>query len=597
MAKPIGLGPAFRIEWRALARHWQAYAARSMFVAGLLVSLAFGVWAEQRDRASPRAPAHTGFWFFAAISTMQLALVFLLSPAATAGSVCLDAARGALVHLMVTELSSAEIILGKLLARLLPVLGLLACGLPVMILAAFLGGVDPDAFLAGTVLVAGTAVLGCSLGLALSVWAERTEEALLAAYAVLVAWIAACPAWLFFNRIGWLMHGPPRWLVGSNPVLLVVSQVFLPGRVGWSEVGTLVAGLLAVSLGLNALAIVSLRRFAGRRSGKPRVRLVRPIAARWLAPSLDGNPILWREWQRRRAAGWVGMLWVLYDLCALAATATIITLVITRGLGLSTEIASLLNGLQVSAGMLLLVVRAAMTLADVRATGGLDVLLASPLESRSIVLAKWCGAFLTAPRLALLPAAAAFAIACRSGQFHGVALVAGIVLCYGAAMASLGLALAVWIPHAGRAATLGVAAHVVATVGWFFAVVILTRGAGGATGLGLASGSPFIGVSFATIMMQGRTPDLAELRYWLIFWMVVALAVAGVFLAATLATFDRSLGRVGCTPRGKRRTHARAWQSRRGVDPGRAVGAGEEAVGLVVVEDAAGRRIPGKCPS
>jgi len=267
---------------------------------------------------------------------------------------------------------------------------------------------------------------------------------------------------------------------------------------------------------------------------------------------LDRNPVLWLEWQRRRATGWVGLLWVLYDLCAIAATATIITLVISRGLSLSTQIASMLNGLQVAAGMLLLAVRATTTFAEERAKGGLDVLLSTPLESRSIVLAKWWGAFATVPRLAFLPVVAAFAVACRSGRFEGVFVIAGVVLSYGAALASLGLALATWLPRAGWAATLGVAAHVMVTVGWFILAFVATQGVAGITGPGLASASPFIAVGLATIAMQDMPlTDWRQFIAWLIIWMVIELAAAVVLLWATLAGFDRCMGRITMTSAGR----------------------------------------------
>jgi ABC-type transport system involved in multi-copper enzyme maturation permease subunit len=242
------------------------------------------------------------------------------------------------------------------------------------------------------------------------------------------------------------------------------------------------------------------------------------------------------------------LLWVIYDLCSLAATATIIALVISRGLGGSTQFASLLNGLQVAAGMLLLVVRSATTFADERARGGLDVLLSTPIESRSILVAKWWGAFQTAPRLALLPSTAAFAVACRSTRFEGVAVIAGVVVCYGAFLASLGLALATWLPQAGRAAALGVAAHVLITVGWFF-VVVMIYPAPGKAALGLASASPFIAVSLGTMAMQDMPrAEWWEFIRWLVAWMFVELAAGVVLLAFTTAVFDRCVGRA--RPRG-----------------------------------------------
>ncbi len=259
---------------------------------------------------------------------------------------------------------------------------------------------------------------------------------------------------------------------------------------------------------------------------------------------MERNPILWREWQRRRATGWVGWIWVVYDLCAIAATATIITLVITRGLGISTRIASLLNGLQVAAGMLLLAVRATTAFVEERAGGGLETLLSTPIASRSILLAKWWGAFCTVPRLAILPVLAGFAVACRSGRFEGVVAIAGMVVCYGTALTSLGLALAVWLPRAGWAATIGVAAHVLMTVGWFF-IAVVANGGRGVIGMGLAAASPFIGVTVATVGMQNMPlPTWHGFIGWSVFWMVVELAAALILFLATLASFDRCLGRI-----------------------------------------------------
>ena len=72
-----------------------------------------------------------------------LGLVGLAAPAATAGAICLDKARGNLTLLFATDLTDAEIVLGKLAARLVPVLGLIACAAPVLALATLFGGVDP----------------------------------------------------------------------------------------------------------------------------------------------------------------------------------------------------------------------------------------------------------------------------------------------------------------------------------------------------------------------------------------------------------------------------------------------------------------------
>ena len=54
----------------------------------------------------------------------ELTLVLLAAPPATAGAVCLDKARGTLDHILATDLSDAEIVLGKLGVHVSSVLGL-----------------------------------------------------------------------------------------------------------------------------------------------------------------------------------------------------------------------------------------------------------------------------------------------------------------------------------------------------------------------------------------------------------------------------------------------------------------------------------------
>ena len=74
--------------------------------------------------------AELGEWFFQAVIGTQMTLVLLAAPAATAGAICLDKARGTLTHMLMTDLADFEIVLGKLAARLIPVVGLVACTLP-----------------------------------------------------------------------------------------------------------------------------------------------------------------------------------------------------------------------------------------------------------------------------------------------------------------------------------------------------------------------------------------------------------------------------------------------------------------------------------
>ena len=96
---------------------------------------------------------------------VELTLVMLAAPAATAVAICVDRARGSLAYMLATDLSDAEIVLGKLSSRLLPVLGLVACSWPVLALSSLFGGIDPQAVALAFAIILAVALLGCSMAM------------------------------------------------------------------------------------------------------------------------------------------------------------------------------------------------------------------------------------------------------------------------------------------------------------------------------------------------------------------------------------------------------------------------------------------------
>ena len=122
---------------------------------------------------------------------IELTLILLVAPAVTAGAVCLDKARGTLDHMLATDLSNAEIVLGKLGVRLIPVLGLIACMVPVLALAGLLGGIDPLALVGSFLVAIGCAFVGCSLAMTLSVYGRKTHEVLIMTYLIVILWVMA----------------------------------------------------------------------------------------------------------------------------------------------------------------------------------------------------------------------------------------------------------------------------------------------------------------------------------------------------------------------------------------------------------------------
>jgi ABC-type transport system involved in multi-copper enzyme maturation permease subunit len=540
----ISLGPVFAYEWIRSSRRWQAYALRSSFVLFLLMALAY-VWMNTRSvapKGNIRLMAELGEWFFQAVVGTQLTLVLLAAPAATAGSICLDMGRGTMTHMLVTDLADFEIVLGKLAARMFPVIGLVACTLPMTAILILLGGVAVEAVWGAFVVTLGVAFLGCSVGLLFSLWLGKTHEALLGTYALWCLWLLALPLLqTVATTMVWSVPLPPLTI---NPFFLALSQSS-PLDVTWKHSLSFLAVTSAISAIMVAWVMLRLRRVCTRVSvrkawsryartpaGKIDRIMRSPIA--WPRPLLDRNPLLWRDSRRGRPSFWA--IVVTFTSIILASTSTIAALLLPPATG----VAEWVNGVQISVGLLILSVIAASTLGEERTRGSLDVLLSTPFSARQLVLGKWLGTFRRVALLAILPGLVVWMRAPQGGfaSLPAVAFMVAYVLCAGAAVTSLGLAIGTWVPQLGRAVAVSVGICLIVTLGPCYLAPTLWARNDGAALL-----SPLVWAGTMTIDIAMPTRVITPID-WALFWTLMWALVAAGLLLMTLANFDRRLGRV-----------------------------------------------------
>jgi ABC-type transport system involved in multi-copper enzyme maturation permease subunit len=555
MANIDGVRVVLTAEWLPVSRHWQWYLARSLGVAMLLFALAIVWWARiSAGRLhTVQTQAEVGRRFGGAVAATLLAMVLLAAPAATAGSICIDRLRGTLCHVLMTDLTSLEIVLGKLIARLLPVLFIGLSVAPIPALGTLLGGIEPQLVSGTTLVILGVASSGCAAALALSMWGTKTHEVLLVTYGAWALWLLALPMWWGYRQV---LGGapPPAWLERANPVWLVATSYLRPSSSLLRDQVVYFSGSVLASAAFVALAATQLRRLEDRReSGSPapprphsreRARIVDFIVARIPGPSLDGNPVLWREWRRRNSSKWARVVWALYAFVTVGLT---ISLVIVSWNGAINRrvVASIGNGFQAGIGLLLLAVAAATAFADELAPGNLDVLLATPLETRSILWGKWCGAFRGVPLVVICPALVALALARHTGRYDSAVLVVGIFLAYAAALTSLGLLLATGARRLDLAVSLIVAILGGVTVGSLVAVAILVTGL---NGFFIAAASPIVGITGPTLVFKNfSTDEWLRLRLAWTAWACVYLMLAVVLGVLAVQSFDRRLRQRGDT--------------------------------------------------
>jgi ABC-type transport system involved in multi-copper enzyme maturation permease subunit len=568
MGLRLGPGPVFAYEWLTTTRRWQVYALRALFIAlivfGMVLVHATQASSGPDELVSLRSLAAYGEQMYRTVVGIELALVLLVAPAATAGAVCLDKARGTLDHMLATDLSNAEIVLGKLGVRLIPVLGLVACTLPVLALAGLLGGIDPLALLGSFLVSIGCALVGCSLALALSVYGRRTHEVLIMTYLVVILWVMAPVLVILVHEA--LVGGPPPWSLRggpwgilyewsewSNPYSLVHAPYSSPGKVGVATYLGFLAGCLLTSAALTGLATARIRVVASRQAGRPAgrriLRLPRlPGRLRLPGPSMDFNPVAWREWHRTRPSLMMRVAWGLY--AALGLLWVWLASRPPRGL-MGGDAIAMMNMFQVAVGLLLLSVSAATSLAEERARGSLDVLLSTPMSTTSILAGKWWGTFRGVVRVVIWPAATTLFLVLDHGYWGNYLLLLGLLLGYSAVITSLGLALATWVGRLGRAIALCVTAYFIFVIGWPMLLVLCRGGQMDPVTAMLAIGDPPYGAAFLTMAASasgGRNipGDLTPWAFfrWGVIWLFVCIGVAALLFRITLATFDRCLGRI-----------------------------------------------------
>ena len=445
--------------------------------------------------------------------------------------------------------------------RLVPVLGLIVCVLPLMALVGLLGGIDPNAVVGSFLVAIGCAVVGCSLSLALSVWGRKTRDVLMLTYLIIVMWLFC----RYLSSVVWGAAGSssiaffapqlPEWFDFVNPFYLAWAPYLKPGSTTpLTALGflTLCLSTSVILVGLATWRIRAVVRARGqRRAVRLRIpfRFPKPAWGKWLpGPSLDGNPILWREWYRAKPSPLMRVVWCLYS--AMGITWVVLAArSVATGI-VSHEMIATMNVFQVGLGLLLLSVNAATSLLEERVRGSLDIVLSTPLSTRTILVGKWVGTYRAVPQLLFAPVLTTLCVAWESGRWIAYFNFVGLLLAYSAVIVSLGLALATWLSRLERALALCIGAYVVFSIGW--PVMVLSLAAGSRADdhftVPLVMGSSLLGTLFGTMSIatdtSGMPGGLADVWLGCYLWMAIYGAAATMLFAAAATTFDRCLGRM-----------------------------------------------------
>ncbi len=222
--------------------------------------------------------------------------------------------RRTLDFLLTTQLSSADVIFGKLGSCLVEFVSIIAALAPFLGLLVALGGIDPRLILTLYCAVATSALALASLAIWVSTISESSKKAVnLSVGSVMLWWFlpSVLPFVLPILRIPfpWWLATPNFWLMQSGPVFVLSSSVF--GGLSFVRIVDAVVVMcwlqVLVALVFTAASIVQLRSahrtFAGADGSGSSVRVFGRRVPRRLRPDVGDDPIIWRERYTGRSTG------------------------------------------------------------------------------------------------------------------------------------------------------------------------------------------------------------------------------------------------------------------------------------------------------
>jgi ABC-type transport system involved in multi-copper enzyme maturation permease subunit len=316
-------GPVFNVELLTTARRARYYAVRALYASILLFVLyqtysSYFWWrGGVTGTYSIRQMSDFAKGMFASIAYVQLFAILVLTPTLVAGVIADEKQRKTLHYLLASRLTSAEIVLGKLAARLLHVGVFLAIALPIVSLIGLFGGVDPLLVAITYVATFSTAFLLAGISIWISTTARRARDAIVAVYMIEFSWLVI-PIMLEGLRWSWpvaysVIHPVNEVFLISNPFWTVLESAGRAGSVPAAIDRVLKMVGLQVGVGIVCifLAVCRLRPLFRNQSGESKRKSKLARFKHWRPfprPACGDDPMLWKERYVVRSGGLVRLL-------------------------------------------------------------------------------------------------------------------------------------------------------------------------------------------------------------------------------------------------------------------------------------------------
>ncbi|HWE35123.1 MAG TPA: ABC transporter permease subunit [Isosphaeraceae bacterium] len=487
----MGPGPVFDVELTTQARRAQAYVARvvyGLFLFWILLetyaNVVPGSWRAAGGRpATIREISNYAQNTFLYVTFFQVVAVLALTPVLVAGSIAGERQRKTLHYLLSSRLTGVEIVVGKLLARLLLLGVILAVGLPVLSLLTLLGGVDPRLVALAFAADVSTAVFLGGLAILVSTYVPRAADAIVRTYAIGLAWLFLPPIVTVMLSGQWYypwIRPVVVWIDATSPLSMVYSLV--RGPAVWLDRLAWMVGLqLAFGSAFVLIAVWRLRPSFRRGEGRRAVGSALGRRWRWRVlarPPMGDDPVRWKEFHTSRTTGVSKLLALLLGLAIAAMVGYAASYLAwpafqelrEHGYGRGPDdrftarasfgyFVGVIGAFFSTTMMLGVAASAASRVATEREEDTWTSLVTTPMDGREILLPKLLGALRSVRWILLMPAAL-WLVGVAAGSLHPLSLpvLAVELAVFGGFAAALGTYFSLTLKTTSRAqaATIGV---------------------------------------------------------------------------------------------------------------------------------------------
>ena len=451
------LGAVYEREMKVAPRSRGLYVARAVYCGTLLgiVATCWLVVTGSQTVATVGDTARFGATLMRILAPLQLVLAMLAAALTAVLAVGVEKDRRTLELLLVSRLSDAQLVLGKLAGSLLRVLLLLVAAVPIFALAGLFGGMEPVQLGRLFLATAAAAVATASVANAVAFWKDTTFQSLAITAFVLAAWTAAgeAAAARFGSAAG----------AGVSPARAMFAAL---EPAGGRALAPFLGVCCAVFASSTGLAVARMRCWNTaqdvRRRGAAAVKTqaeAAPLRGWSTRRDVWPNPILWREVCTRahgRAMPLVRLAWLALFAVAVAGVAAESRAFRPDRLAVAVAVVPM-----ALASLLAVTAMAVTSVTTERDRGTFDLLLVSDLEPAEFVWGKLWGVLLAAREIVLLPLALCAAIVALgiATPEHGLYLAGGLaVLLFFAAVLGLYAGLSHAVSRQAIAVALGTVA-------------------------------------------------------------------------------------------------------------------------------------------